>query len=144
MPPPQHPALSRFSHCPRRGPFRPPREPALTARRQLQPARAGPAEQRRRDPRPRPPQQRLPPSPPQRRPPASRAGPGSHMCNDWLLRARPGRCVDSSDWWLSRATARRRRYSQSCRVQQALRGGMGLTPRPGGRPGVPASRRPCV
>ena len=63
--PPQHPGLSRYSHGPRWGPFRPPREPALTARRQQLPARPGPEELRWHDPRPRPPQQRLPPSPPQ-------------------------------------------------------------------------------
>ncbi|XP_047570467.1 translation initiation factor IF-2-like [Lutra lutra] len=131
-------ALSRCSQCPGRGPFRPPREPALTARRQRQRARPGPAEQRRRDPRPRLPQQRLPPSPPQRRPPASRAGPGSHGCSDWFLPARPGRCVGSSDWWFSLAAARGRRHSARRRVRRALRGGRGLTSRP---EGVPASLR---
>lgn len=66
-----------------------PREPALTTKRQPLPAWPGPAEQRSRHPRPRPPQQRLPPSPPQRRPPASWAAGGSHACRDWLTDARP-------------------------------------------------------
>ncbi|XP_029801575.1 5E5 antigen-like [Suricata suricatta] len=79
------------------GPFHPPQEPVFTARRQLLPARPGPAEQRRRDLRPWPPQQRLPPSPSQRRPPASRVSLGSHECCDWLPHARAGRCIGFSD-----------------------------------------------
>lgn len=45
-PPPQHPGLSHYCHGPRWGPFRPPREPALTARRQLLPAWPSPEELR--------------------------------------------------------------------------------------------------
>lgn len=80
---------SAFSHLFRWRPFRPPREPTLTARCQQQPAQPGPAEQYRRDPHPRPPQQRLQLSQTQRQPPACRARAKSHACGDWLSVALP-------------------------------------------------------
>lgn len=69
------------------------------------PAAASPARPlgaARRDPRPRPPQQRLPQSLPRGRPPSPGAGAGSHARGDWL----PGRCVRLSDSWASQAPHR--------------------------------------
>lgn len=69
------------------------------------PAAASPARPlgaARRDPRPRPPPQRLPQLLPRGRTPSPRAGAGSHACGDWL----PGRCVRPSDSWASRAPHR--------------------------------------